>query len=514
MDFTTQLILLLSEPPGSFLYHLLTLFALQIVFAISFARYRRDPQDGLARHMSVASGAIFVGQLLLLLSGFILRDRLATAAVVLPPLERALGTASLALLVWSFLARPARSQRAADIALIVTLILCGVFFLFSAQTWQTTVTDGATGYNGSTQATIWSMLQIAILTAGLVFVLLRERQLGPYPPAILAILLAAHIVTLWNYPGLVATGSNVAYWTRLGNLIALPLWAVFAYQHATAPAFGAKPALVSGSTSAGKRYQEAAQLIATKQTTRRLALGLALAQEALDSQFTAVALSDPGNPDNLLFRSSIPAPEDGRFLQWQMNLDSNQTLRTAIGQDRPVELQEQGIGARQLHAIYQAAGLSPQGPILIQPLVAPGQRLGLLLAAGQPDRVGWTEEELQAFTGLAAFLAQAVLNSQTAAVLPPSEPSPESPSPTTAVPAAIIMDRQRLQDLQRELVDVRAQLAQAIEARKVAETSALAAQKQARYLAAALRVAQTPRANPDPDVFPPFNHVIEEQADE
>jgi hypothetical protein len=513
MNFTTQLIQLLSEPPGSFLYHLLVLFALQIVFAISYGRVRRNPGDELARRMSWAAGAIFAGQCLLLIYTFFLRDDPQRAALNLPPLENAIATAGLAFLVWSFLPRPRKGPRTTDIILIVILLLTGALYLFSRQAWLANAATGAVSYAASTQATIWSLLQIAILTAGLAYLLLKERSAGALPTAVLATLLIAHIMTLWNYPEFVPTTTSVAYWNRLGNLIALPLWAVFAYQQALVPLLVTETKVQGAGDQVGRSLHEAAQLIATRQTPRRIALGLDMAQDMLQGAFAAIAFIDPADPDTLVFRSNLPSSEESTLKEWRMSLNDNQALRTAVGQERPVELQSEGLGARQLHAIYQAAGLAPQGPLLILPLAPAGQHPGLLLVAGEADRSLWPAPEQQLAGGLAAFLAQALANSQAQVITPPSGPSPESPSPLPVVPAAIVMDRARLRDLERERDDLRDALAQANAARRLVENSALAAQKQARYLAAALRVAQAPGSDAT-DVNQGAAEAIRDESDE
>jgi hypothetical protein len=75
------------------------------------------------------------------------------------------------------------------------------------------------------------------------------------------------------------------------------------------------------------------------------------------------------------------------------------------------------------------------------------------------------------------------------------------------------MDRARLRDLERERDDLRNALAQANAARRLVENSALAAQKQARYLAAALRVAQAPGSDAT-DVNQSAAEAIRDESDE
>lgn len=492
MGFTAQLIQLLSEPPGSFLYHLLALFALQVVFAISYGHLRRNPDDDLARRIAWSAGTIFTIRGVVFLASLFLAGDAQRFAAILPPVEDAVDSVTIALLLWSFIPRSVRWPKAADLTLLVLVLISGVLLLFALQTWQTALAAGEIDYRASTQAAIWSMFQIAMLSGGLAFLLIKDRRLGPLPPLMLAILLASHIATLWNYPAFIATESNVAYWNRLGYLIALPLWAAFAYQHVLTSVLDTSSEPAATEINAGDLYRSTAQLIATRQTSRRVALGLALAQEQFAAPFTAVGLLNVEEPDLLTFYSTIPLADGDTIRTWRMDLNENQGLRTAVAQGRTLELYAEGIGARQLHTIDQAAEPPLHGPLLVQPLGSGRQRLGLLLIAAPPDQTAWTATQKDKAAGLAEFLNLAILNSQAQTVTAIGGPSPDSPAPATVIPAAIVMDRERLRDLKHERDELRGALAEANAARQTAENSAAAAQKQARYLAAALRVAQAP----------------------
>ena len=165
MEFLQQIIRLLSEPPGSVIYHLVTLFALQAVFALSYSRWRRNPEDEQARRMASASAAIFLGRLLLLFAGLSYGSAPQQAAIFLPPLEQAINTATAALLAWSLVPRPARSPHFFDIILVLILVLVVVMFLFFAQDWKSQVENGITYYGGTPQAIVWTVLQFVILSS-------------------------------------------------------------------------------------------------------------------------------------------------------------------------------------------------------------------------------------------------------------------------------------------------------------------------------------------------------------
>ena len=154
MALLQQIIELLSRPPGSIIYHLLTLFALQIVLALAFARWQRDPNDESARRMTFAAGGILVARLVLLFAGLMVEGDPARARIVLPPLEQAIDLATILLLVWGLTPFAMDRPRLADGVLLVSLVVVAVMFLFFFQDWQNRVLAGgvATPYVGTIQA--------------------------------------------------------------------------------------------------------------------------------------------------------------------------------------------------------------------------------------------------------------------------------------------------------------------------------------------------------------------------
>ncbi len=493
MDLTRQIIELLSEPPGSFIYHIVTLFALQVVFAISFSRWRRQPEDDYARNMSWAAAAIFAGRLILLAAGLLLGRDPAMAADYLPPLEQAVNTASVMLLVWALVPPIERYPRALDIALITSLVLTGVLYLFFAQEWQSQLAAGQTYYHGTTQATAWTMMQIAVLAIGLAYLLFSGRSLGALPPIILGILLLANIIHLWNYPEFVPSDTNVAYWVRLGNLIAIPLWAVYAYTYTLSPLLESESRLQDSVVKFSSSLEGAAQVIATEQPKRRLVYSLQMINGMFDTSFAAIGLLDEEDANKITFYGWLPGESPGHIRQWDMDLANHVTLNAALRQEGATRLQRDGLGSRQLYAFFEAADLQPSSSLLVHPLVTNGAPVGMLVIPAPGNGTHWTEEAQNLVPGLAHFVAQALINSRTPA--PTVTTEPEIVAPIATVPAAIVMDKVRLKDLEDQLKQVQEELNEAEQKRRQAEANANASQKQARYLAAALRSVQSPANN-------------------
>ena len=489
MDFLQQAIALLSEPPGSIIYHLVTLFALQVVFAFSYSRWRRNAEDAQAQRLMWASAAIFLGRVILLAVGLVNSDNPQQTAAIFPPLEQAINTMTITFLVWSLIPQKSKSSRSFDITLIVILVLSGILYLFFAQEWIRQIGMGVTYYNSTLQATIWSILQIIILAGGLAYLLLQSGLQDALPIIIIFVLLFATLANLFNRVEFVQTDTNIPYMVRLGFMIALPLWAVFAYQYSLTPLLNSESAFKSSAIRFGSAMDNAAQIIATGQLKRRIAMSIEMASKLLEAEFVAIGLIDSNDPEVIRFSSNIRGRGSVEPDSWAANLTQIPTFNLALSQGNTIELLPDGIGARQLHDFYKIMGIEPRGPLLIHPLVTNEQNLGLLVVAAKSEQPSWSLEKQELLPGLARYLAQAILNSQrapTQVVVPPPGPRDN----TNTVPSAILLDQVRLHSLLAEKDDLRIALEKANLETKQAESRALAAQKQARYLAAALRAAQ------------------------
>jgi hypothetical protein len=148
-----------------------------------------------------------------------------------------------------------------------------------------------------------------------------------------------------------------------------------------------------------------------------------------------------------------------------------------------------------LYAFFESAGIEPTNTLLVYPMDTNGNRIGLLVLAGPGKENHWTNYSDYLLPGLSHYITQALLNSQSSRIeRDESEPEPAEVLTTMSVPAAIVMDKARVQDLEFQLQKLNTELKESEKRRRQAEINATAAQKQARYLAAALRAAQ-PAAN-------------------
>lgn len=433
MSFWQQLNQLLSETPGNIVYHLVTLFAIQATLAIALSQWRRARSTGrddpLARRLTLAALAILVARVAFLLVSLRLSaepDRLA-AVRVLPPLEQAVNAATALLVVWGVVPSLPGLPRLNDVITILGLLVLGVMYVFFAQEWAATAEPGVT-YNGSQQSTIWGAIQLAILTLGAILLIVaRFPDRGLRFFTVLA-LLAGHVVQFWDYPESIPTDSEAPFWIRLGHLIGFPLLAALAYRHTIQQLLAAQLGNRPATEQLAESLTLATRVVDSPTLARTRREAVEMAAQALDAPFVGLALTHPKHPGHLSVTGTTPGDEEAR--QWELNLDDWPAFRLAIEQEDAVELLPEGMGARQLYDLYREMGVRRQGPLLVAPLRANENVVGVLLLGGRPEWDAWPAGSRGLISRLAAYLARALYNArayeEALAEVPPMTPAAET----------------------------------------------------------------------------------------
>ena len=236
MFLVDQLVRLLSNPAGSIAYHLVTLFAIQATLAIAFWQWWRKRADGerdvFAWRLMVGAGGMLALRLTLLLITLYLfsMDNALLSLRILPPLEQAVNTATLALIVWALLPAPQSAPQLMNVLVVVLLLLTAFLFAIFTRSWWLIAGSGAT-YHDSQQTTFFSILQLSLAGGGILWLLFSSRGAYPLRLLVLLVLLLAQLLHFWGYPAGLPATSSIPFWTRLGYLIVLPVLAVIAYRH-------------------------------------------------------------------------------------------------------------------------------------------------------------------------------------------------------------------------------------------------------------------------------------------
>ncbi|MEJ2747757.1 MAG: histidine kinase dimerization/phospho-acceptor domain-containing protein [Anaerolineae bacterium] len=491
MSLLQQAIQLLSEAPGNIVYHLVTLFALQVVFALSISQWQRDRTDLAAWRNAWAAGAIFLARVGLLLAGVLLVGGSVTAVSVLAPLEQAVHTITVLFLIWAFIPHSTRFPRLGHVLLGLSVAIIGVMTLSFIQLWQAQAALGE-AYNGSQQATVWGIIQLIILGLGLVYLLSQSRLRVSLPVFIIGLLLLAHVAHFWNYPEIIPTTTNIPYWIRLGDFIVFPLWAVLAYRQMLTPLLAVREAQQPLTAQMAEMLQLATGVVHTMEMETAVSQAVTMAAQMSGATFAGIALTHEQNPQQLQLTSNLAQAVqlhgDEKLPNWYLNRTDWPSFRQAWERLETIVLWPDGMGARQLRDWYQEMGIAPLGPLLIQPLVVKQDVNGLLLLAGPAERQDWNETERELVKAIAKYVAQVVDNGRYLAKA--------IQSAATAAPAAVdTAVSGRIVALETERDQLRAELDTTVSRLQQAEARAVTANKQVRDLAATLN--EMDQANQD-----------------
>ncbi|MFZ0545938.1 MAG: ATP-binding protein [Candidatus Promineifilaceae bacterium] len=494
MSFVQALIELLTEAPGSIVYHMVTLLSIQAALGLALWQWRHNrgqkTADQLAQRLVWAMcGILFVRLIVIFTVLAASTPELATR--FLPPLEQAIDTVTVAIIVWVFSPRLPGIPRLGDIVLLLILLFTGFMYAFFAQEWIGQLNNGlaASSYLASYQANLWNIFQLLLLAIGVVLVLIGRHYQWVLRLAILFVLLLAHVGQLLSPTFPSATTSDIAYWVRLGNLFAFPLLVVFVYRYNLSQLLADQAVYRTSAEQIGRHLQLSRNVIDSLDINNRLYQSLKMAADFVKAEYTALAVVSLDDRNQLHLVSTHHTADDSpettqqvRQQYWAMNLADWPAIRLAMQQRQRVELIPNGLGARQLNDIYHELGISGLGSLLIEPLLVPDNELGVLLLAGPADQERWRAESKALSFTVSAFLAQAIQNAlQYQRTL--QETSSLTTADETIVSGRLIALEQELDQSQTEIESLTARW-------KHSESQLAAESQRSRDLAAALETAE------------------------
>jgi signal transduction histidine kinase len=222
VSFFQPVFTILTTNPGNLAYHLVLAFS--IAGALQAVLVHLQKKDfTLSRRLALGLSLLLVLRLALFVSAGLAWEQL-TAAVILPPVDRAVSLFSLVVIVWLW-AFPNR-QRLGDAGTLLLGMLVLTFFVISLIWWGEQGSEAA--YNGSLADFAGGIFSISIILLGAVIIIQRKHDGWGMALAMLGLLLTGHIAHLiaplpaGDYPGAV----------RLSQMAAYPLLLVLAQRQA------------------------------------------------------------------------------------------------------------------------------------------------------------------------------------------------------------------------------------------------------------------------------------------
>jgi hypothetical protein len=421
MSFWQQLNQLLSETPGNLVYHLVTLFAIQAALAIAIAQWRRERvPDALTRRLALGAGGLLLTRVVLLVVSLWLlaQDDQMTAVQLLPPLEQALNTLTALIVVWIVAPRPARLRRLPDVLLVLTLFLITITYIYFRQTWVPL--EGST-YNASAQSLFWGVAQLVILGVGAFWVAWRRFPSGGLRFFPLLLLILGHATQFLDYPERFPGNTEITVWIRLGHLAAFPLLAVLAYRHAMQQLLVARLENRPAMEQLAESLRQMTRVLVPEEPAESLREAVRMAYDILQPAAIGIALARPERPAHL----QLVTVQGDEPQEWELNRDAWPAFRVVLEQEQAVELLPNGLGARQLHDLYEELNIRDAAALLLLPL-RPGDAppLGVLFVAAAAAEGMLPSERREVLPALAGYLARLVLRTRLPAPAPPGPALP------------------------------------------------------------------------------------------
>lgn len=414
MSFLRDLIELVTKPPGDMIYHLVTLFAIQLILGVAFGHWNRNRRDLAAIRLLVIGIGFVLARTLLMFIAVLVRVGLLSPNVVLPPLERFLDLATLLLAAWTFLPILARHPRLGTTLLIFSLLITAGIYVAFAVLWPQ-IEAQSISYNDCWQAAVWGFFSSATLVLAIVASAVWREQDWSLVTCLFALWLVGYVLQFF-LPSFV--DSHTAGWVRLGNLAALPLVASLVYRHV----LSASPGLdtrkdedagleIIGILGAAQRIETAHDIEAA------LKLAAPSIAHSLGADMVAIGLpilTQPGAKSGVVKKIRVVAlhPATGTMLANQepsLLISRHPLLVTAI---KTGNLQRASAPGKDptIVDLYHRLGFERPGPLLALPLVDKGTWLGIILAGNHASRRGWTMRSEQIFQAAGAAITGAMVH--------------------------------------------------------------------------------------------------------
>jgi signal transduction histidine kinase len=399
-SFFSEILSILTTPPGNLVYFLVVAFTIAACFQLSLYQWRRSgfPQG---RRLVIGLGMLLLVQLAQFVFAGFAWQNLVPSHGFLPPLDRAVTLLTLVVVAWMWLfPEPAPVGDAGAIFMgLIVLVFTGVAWVW----WRGQPIEFF--YNAS-QADLYSDLFGLILLAVSSLLLLVRRPNGwGFGLAMNMILLAGYVARFWPFQ----LESDYVGVIRLTQMMAFPLL-LYLPQRFTVPAeagraaslgtakdvrrFRVDPALVNEFLSLAAN--PAPELIS--QTVTRLVSELMVADICL-------LVSPPDASGTMVVSGGYDLIKQLPLEGFSLDSRSTNVLASAMRRGRYLRLPSSSTSP-DLASLAQALNLSRSGHLLAAPVMTPGKTplMGIVLLLPYSNR-GWTNDDQNHLVRLCESLA-------------------------------------------------------------------------------------------------------------
>ncbi len=404
---------LVGSPVWGIVYHFLLLLAVEAALAMAWGEWRRSLRDQ-AQRLLMALAGLSLLRLFYLLAMPLAANWWTDAVIVLPPLERFVDTASIALLGWAFVSAARRGGRTWDLIfganLVAAVIACMVFVALWTQSQATAVSPD---YNDSWQGAVWGLWQIAlILLSGVAVVQDRDQGWGVFLAAMVA-LLTGRLLELFVPSGV----PNLPLWDRLSNLVAYLLIVVAVYQSIVDRMYLHSQHLEEISQASLDQIKSLLYLFETRQqVSASLDLDMVLDKaaqgiaRALGADQCAVALPDVDDRGQMRLVAIYNPERQARSEGVTFPLQYQHAVQQVMRRKKHVLIDDaQNV---QLRVLFALMGSSQVGPLLIVPLLSGGQAMGVLIVGNSRSQRPFTPNEAKLCQSMAEQLVNSIQNAR------------------------------------------------------------------------------------------------------
>ena len=405
MSMFEQALTLVTEAPGNLVYFLVTIFALEAIFAMALGEWLRGRRTPQVRRWLLGSVGMLLTRVVLIVVALLVWGGALSAVTIMPPLERAMDAMLLLFLGWAAL--PLADEYADVITgiLVVGLLAGLVGYVLAGLVWYEAAVDNPELiFNGYMQDTAWTVIGLGLSSVIIAGLLARRGRQQDLLVSTLILMMAGHLCHL-----IAADESNVAGWVRLANLAAYPLLAGVVYRRVFA--WQRQDLAAQKTLHRGLDWE----LLDTTQTVgdsldldTTLVTSVSVAATALKAEVCALGLPTEHTHhrfDLVVVQGQDRPTEEGGVFE----LSDHPSIKRAIRTRRQVLVPETDGGAAALLALM---GKDDTGPLLLQPLMDDRVVVGILIAGNPSSKRTWNKQERRLGVTLGQQIAIAVGNAQ------------------------------------------------------------------------------------------------------